>query len=52
MKKRSLYKSLEQKTLKNILIRELVMNFGYDNQIAVADTTSTHLKGQVSNRGR
>jgi HrpA-like RNA helicase len=38
MKKRSLYKSLEQKTLKNILIRELVMNFGYDNQIAVAET--------------
>jgi hypothetical protein len=38
MKKRSLYKSLEQKTLKNIVIRELVVNFGYDNQIAVAET--------------
>lgn len=40
MKKRSrmLYKSLEQKTLKNMVIRELVFNFGYDNQIAVAET--------------
>ena len=38
MKKRSIYKSLEQKTLRNMLIRELVMNYGYDNQIAVAET--------------
>jgi hypothetical protein len=38
VKKRSLYKSLEQKTLRNILIRELVMNYGYDNQVAVAET--------------
>ena len=36
--KRLLYKSLEQKTLRNMVIRELVFRFGYDNQIAVAET--------------
>lgn len=35
--KRLLYKSLAQKTLRNIVIRELVYNFGYDNQMAVAE---------------
>ncbi|MFQ5801006.1 MAG: DUF1670 domain-containing protein [Candidatus Hydrothermarchaeales archaeon] len=36
--RRLLYKSLAQKTLRNMVIRELVFNFGYDNQIAVAET--------------
>jgi hypothetical protein len=36
--RRLLYKSLEQKTLENMIIRELVVNFGYDNQLAVAET--------------
>jgi hypothetical protein len=37
-KKNMIYKSLQQKTLQNMIIRELVINFGYDNQLAVADT--------------
>lgn len=37
-KKNLVYKSLQQKTLENMIIRELVMNFGYDNQSAVAET--------------
>ena len=37
-KKTMVYKSLQQKTLRNMIIRELVINFGYDNQLAVADT--------------
>lgn len=37
-KKNMIYKSLQQKTLENMIIRELVINFGYDNQLAVADT--------------
>ncbi len=37
-KKTMIYKSLQQKTLENMIIRELVINFGYDNQLAVADT--------------
>lgn len=32
------FKSLQQKTLENMIVRELVMNFGYDSQLAVADT--------------
>jgi len=37
-KKALLYKSLAQKTLRNMVVRELVLNFGYDNQVAVAET--------------
>jgi hypothetical protein len=37
-KKNLIYKSLQQKTLENMIIRELVVNFGYDNQLAVAET--------------
>lgn len=37
-KKNLVYRSLQQKTLENMIIRELVMNFGYDNQLAVAET--------------
>lgn len=37
-KKTMIYKSLQQKTLENMIIRELIINFGYDNQLAVADT--------------
>ena len=39
--KRLLYKSIfgvfQQKSLFNILRRELVLNFGYDNKLAIAD---------------
>ena len=46
-KKNLVFKSLQQKTLENLIIRELVINFGYDNQLAVAETLAKRILGIV-----
>lgn len=43
IKKADIYKSLAQKTLTNMIKRELVFNYGYENSIAVADSLSTRI---------
>ena len=34
---RNIYSSIQQKSLKNVIKRELVLNFGYDNKLSVAN---------------
>jgi sulfite reductase alpha subunit-like flavoprotein len=45
--KRLLHKSIfgvfQQKSLFNILCRELVLNFGYDNKLAIADVLTAKM---------
>jgi len=34
---KKLYRGVQQKSLENLLKRELVFNFGYDNKLAIAE---------------
>ncbi len=43
IKKADIYKGLAQKTLANMIKRELIFNYGYDNSIAVADSLANRI---------
>jgi len=43
IKKTDLYKGLAQKTLSNMIKRELIFNYGYDNSIAVAESLAQRI---------
>jgi len=44
---KNIYSSIQQKSLKNVIKRELVLNFGYDNKLSVADLLADTLLGLV-----
>jgi len=48
IKKQDLYKSLAQKTLANMIKRELIFNYGYDNSVAVADSLANRMVDIIS----
>jgi hypothetical protein len=40
---KSLYSSIQQKSLESMIKRELVLNYGYDNKLAIADSLSARI---------
>lgn len=48
IKKADLYKGLAQKTLSNMIKRELIFNYGYENSIAVAESLAQRVVDIVS----
>lgn len=48
IKKADIYKGLAQKTLANMIKRELILNYGYDNSIAVADSLANRIVDIIS----
>lgn len=48
IKKADLYKNLTQKTLTNMIKRELIFNYVYDNSLAVAESLATRMVGIIA----
>ena len=40
---KSIYNTVQQKSLENMIKRELVLNYGYDNKVAIAESLSARI---------
>jgi hypothetical protein len=40
---KALYGSIQQKSLENMIRRELVLNYGYDNKLAIAESLAARI---------